>query len=68
MCKKYFKGRNGMKEERHYDRYVMGDYIKACIVNVPPEMRYQLEKFLTRKLMIKDILWRRSIIQNDHYQ
>ena len=44
MCKKEFKGSNWMKSARHYGKSVLGDDIKACTVDVPPEMRCQLEK------------------------
>ena len=36
LWKKYFKGSNGKKSERHYGRSFMGYDIKACIVTVPP--------------------------------
>ena len=67
LFKKYFKGRNGTKEARHYNRYVTGDKIKAVIVTVPPEMRFQLSYLLTEKRIFRDILHRRMITRNDNY-
>ena len=51
LFKKYFRGRNGTKASNHYYRYVMGSDIKACIVTVPPEMRFYLKILVTKKQM-----------------
>ena len=67
LIKKDFKGRNGKKATRHYDRYVMGADIKACILTVPTDIRFQLSFFLTNKRMNNDFLQRRMIIHNDCY-
>ena len=69
LYKKEFKGGVvGAKAARHYYRSVMGGDINTCIVTIPPEMRCQLGYFLTKKLMSKELLQRRMIIQNDRYQ
>ena len=68
MYKNVFKGRNRTKAEGHYDRYFLGDDIKACIVIILTAMSSQLNNFLTKKRMNKEIIQRMRIIQNDRYQ
>ena len=68
LYKNNFKEINWTKSESCYVRYLMGAYIKACILTFPPSMEYQLNNSLTKKLMSKDLLRRRIIIQNDIYQ
>ena len=48
LCKNDFKGRNGKKAKIHYGISVTGYDIKSCVVTVPPEMRCQLKKILTK--------------------
>ena len=55
---------NGGNVGSHYFRSVMEYNIKARIVTFPPAVRFQLSHFLTKKIMIKDILQRRMIIKN----
>ena len=68
LCKKEFKGSNRKKLARHYIRYVLGANIKYCSATYPPEMRYQTNNLPTKKQINKQLIIRRRIIDNDHYQ
>ena len=50
---KGFKGMNGTKEKRHYNRSVLGSTINTFIVTVPTEMRFQMNNLLTKNKLTR---------------
>ena len=68
MCKKEFKGMNGKKSERNYDIYVMGADINDYIVTVPTSIRFQINNYLTKKRINKELMLMRRIIHTYRYQ
>ena len=67
LCNKVCRGRNGTKAARHYDRSVQGADIKACTCSLPQPLRYQLNLFMSKKRLSKELLNRRRSLQKQSY-